>query len=112
VPRHALWRGTAALRWVARQALPRQRSAFPVVATSAPCRVTMHDAAQAFGHAMAIGAATSVSLKKTDIVRFKISFQKVLKLKKIVPARAKDVGTSSSASASPPRWLFSWWDLP
>ena len=42
----------------------------------------MHGAAQAFGHARAIGAAKSVSLKKIDRVRFKINFQKVLKLKK------------------------------
>ena len=31
---------------------------------------------------MAIGAAKSVSFKKIDSVRFKISFKKVLKLKK------------------------------
>ena len=41
--------------------------AIPVVATSVSCRATMHGAAQAFGRAR---------------VRFKISFQKVLKLKK------------------------------
>jgi len=63
-PRYAPWRGTAAPRLVARQALPRQRSAFLIVATSAPCRATMHGAAQAFGRAMAIGATKSVSLKK------------------------------------------------
>jgi len=45
----------------------------------------MHDAAQAFGNARAIDAAKSVSLKKTENVRFKISFQKVLKLKKKFP---------------------------
>jgi len=56
--------------------------AIPVVATSASCRATMHGVAQAFGHARAIGAAKSVSLKKNDRVRFKISFQKMLKLKK------------------------------
>ena len=50
---------------------------------SALCRVTMHSAAQAFGRARATGAAKSVSLKKTDSVRFKISFEKRLKLKKI-----------------------------
>ena len=55
----------------------------PVVATSDLCRATMHGVAQAFGRARAIGAAKSVSFKKTDHVRFKISFQKVLKLKKI-----------------------------
>jgi len=42
----------------------------------------MHGAAQEFRRAREIGAAKSVSLKKTDSVRFKISFQKVLKLKK------------------------------
>ena len=56
--------------------------AIPVVATSASCRATMHGAAQGFDRARAIGAAKSVSLKKTDHVRFKISFQKMLKLKK------------------------------
>ena len=67
------WRG---------RALPRQRSALLVVATSALCRATMHGATQVFGHARTICAVKSVSLKKTDSVRFKISFQKVLKLKK------------------------------
>ena len=62
---------------MARQALPRQRSAISVVATSARCC-----AMQAFGRARAIGAAKSVSLKKTKSVRFKIKFEKVLKLKK------------------------------
>jgi len=47
------------------------------------CRATMHGATQAFGRARTIGAAKSVSLKKTYRVRFKINFQKVLKLKKI-----------------------------
>ena len=74
LPRQDRWRG---------RALPRQRSALLVAAMSAPCRATMHGVAQAFGHARAIGAAKSVSLKKNDRVRFKISFQKVLKLKKI-----------------------------
>jgi len=46
---------------VARQALPRQRSAIPVAATSALCRATMHGAAQAFGRARAIGAVKNVS---------------------------------------------------
>ena len=46
---------------LARQALPRQRSALLVVATSALCRATMHGAAQAFGRAREIGAAKNVS---------------------------------------------------
>ena len=82
LPRHGSGRGTAAPRSVVRQQLPRQRSPKPVVATSVRCRATMHGAAQAFGRARAIGAAKSVSLKKTYSVRFKISYQKVLKLKK------------------------------
>ena len=45
--------------------LATQRSAGPVVATSAPYRATMHGAAQAFGRTRAIGAAKSVSFKKT-----------------------------------------------
>ena len=75
---------STAPRSVARQALPRQRSAILVAATLALCRATMHGAAQAFGHARAIGAAKSVSfkIKKTDGVRFKIKFKKWLKLKK------------------------------
>ena len=59
--RHAPWHGTATPRWVVRQALPHLRSAILVVSTSAPCRVTMYGAAQAFGRSMAIGAAKSVS---------------------------------------------------
>ena len=55
LPRQDRWRG---------RALPRQRSALLVVATSVLCRATMHDAAQAFGRARAIGVAKSVSLKK------------------------------------------------
>ena len=55
------------------------QSAVPVVASSDLCRATMHGAAQALNRARAIGAAKSVSFKKTDRVRFKISFQKVLK---------------------------------
>jgi len=45
----------------------------------------MHGATQAFGRARTIGEAKSVSFKKPDRVIFKISFQKVLKLKKIFP---------------------------
>ena len=40
--------------------------AIPVVATSASCRATMHDAAQEFGRARAIGAAKSVSFFKKN----------------------------------------------
>ena len=83
LPRHVSGRGTAAPRSVARQDLPRQRSPNPVVATLAHCRATMHGAAQAFGRAMIIGATKSVSLTKTDSVRFRISLQKMLKLKKM-----------------------------
>ena len=39
--RHDPWRSTAAPRSVARQALPHQRSALLVAATSALCRATM-----------------------------------------------------------------------
>ena len=70
--RHDPWRGTAAPRWVARRTLTRQRSSLLVAATSALCR------------ARAIGAAKSVSLKKIGRVRFKISLEKRLKLKKKV----------------------------
>ena len=80
--RHDPWRGIAAPRSLARQTLPRQRSAFLVAATSALCLATMHSAAQAFGRARKIDTAKSVSLKKIGDVKFKISFQKILKLKK------------------------------
>ena len=82
LPRHGSGRDTATPRSVARQELPCQRSPRSALATSALCRATMHGAAQAFGRARAIGAAKSVSFKKTSSVRFKINFQKVLKLKK------------------------------
>ena len=86
LPCHRSGRGTAAPRSVARQALPRQRSANPVAATSTLCRATMLGAAQSFGRVRAIGAAKSVSFKKkSDRVRFKINFEKVLKLKKNQP---------------------------
>jgi len=49
---------------MARQTLPRHRSAAPVVATSSFYRVTMHGAAQAFRRAMAIDEAKSVSFEK------------------------------------------------
>ena len=75
-------RARATPRSVARQELPHQRSPKLVVATSDLCRATMHGAAQAFGRARAISASKSVSLKKTKSVRFKISFEKMLKLKK------------------------------
>ena len=81
LPHHRPGRVTAAPRSVARQTLPRHRSAAPVFATSPFCRATIHDAAQTFRRAMTIGAAKNVSLKKNK-VRFKISLQKVLKLKK------------------------------
>ena len=76
--------GSAAprIRAVARQALPRQRSAILVAAMSALCHATMHGATQAFDCARAICAAKNVSLKKTDNVRFKIILKKELKFKK------------------------------
>jgi len=76
LPHREGWRGTAASRSVARQTLPRQRSVIPVAATSARCRATMHGTAQAFDRARTIGAAKSVSLKKTCSVRFKINYKK------------------------------------
>ena len=82
-PRHAPWRGTAAPRSVARQSPATSTIANSVAATSALCRATMHGATQVFGRARTIGAAKNVSLKKTGSNGFKISFQKVLKLKKI-----------------------------
>jgi len=53
----------------------------PVVATSSSRRATMHGAAQTFRRASEIGTAKSVSFKKNS-VKFKISLQKVLKIKK------------------------------
>ena len=92
--RHAPWRGSDTPRSVARQSPTTSAIAFSVVATSDLCRATMHDVAQAFGRARAIGAAKSVSFKKkTDRVRFKISFQKVLKLKK----NSRDTGRAASS---------------
>ena len=79
LPRHAPWRVTAAPRSVARQTLPRHRSAFSVVTMLSTCHATMHGAAQAFRRALAIGAAKSVSFEEKNNVRFKISLQKVLK---------------------------------
>ena len=76
LPRHGSGRGSAAPRLVARQALPRQRSAIPVVATSALCRATIHGATQAFDRARAIGAAKSVSLKKLTVLNLKLVFKK------------------------------------
>ena len=64
--RHDPWRGTAAPRSVAWQALPRQRSVLLVAAMSALCRATMHGATQAFSRARAIGVAKSVSFKKNQ----------------------------------------------
>ena len=58
----------------------------------------MHGAAQAFSRAMAIGVAKSVSFKKTKSVIFKISFQKVLKLKK-----STDLGGAPLGVAAGPR---------
>ena len=68
LPRQDGWHGSA---------LPRQRSADRVAATSAMCRATMHGATQAFGRARAIGAAKSVSfLKKPTVLDLKLVFKK------------------------------------
>jgi len=61
---------------VARQALPRHRSAFPVVATSSNRRATMHGVAQAFRRAMALGAAKSISFEKKTVLDFKLFLKK------------------------------------
>jgi len=73
VARHC--RANAALISVARQTLPRHRSAAPVFATSPFCRATMHGAALAFRRAMTIDAAKSVSLKKT-VLDLKLVYKK------------------------------------
>ena len=67
LPRQDRWRG---------RALPRQRSALLVTAMSAPCRAAMHDATQTFGRARTIGAAKSVSLKKTTVLDLKLVSKK------------------------------------
>ena len=76
LPHHGLGCGNAAPKSVARQALPRQRSATPVPTMSVLCRGTMHDAAQAFGRTMAIGAAKNVSLKKMAVLDLKLVTKK------------------------------------
>ena len=70
--------GTALPRacMVTRQALPRHRSAFSVIATSSTYRATMHAAAQAFRHAMALGAAKSVSFEKKTVLDLKLVLKK------------------------------------
>ena len=74
-------RGSAVLISVARQALPRHRSAIPVVATSAPYRATMHGAAQAFSRVRIIDTVKSVSLKKSMVLDLKL-ISKSVKIKK------------------------------
>ena len=78
LPRHKLWRVTAAPRSVARQTLPRHRSAPPVFATSSSRRVTMHGATQVFSRARAIGAGKSVSfkIKKPIVLDLKLNSKK------------------------------------
>ena len=49
-------------------ALPRHRSAFPVVAMLSTHHATMHGTAQAFHRVMAIGAAKSVSFEGGETV--------------------------------------------
>ena len=67
----------SAAPWIrARQSPARQRLALLVAATSALCRATMHGAAQAFSRARAIGAAKSVSLKKSTVLDLKLVFKK------------------------------------
>ena len=63
LPRREWWRGGAAPRSVARQTLPRHRSALRSSPRQPSRRATMHGTAQAFGRARAIGAAKSVSFK-------------------------------------------------
>ena len=63
LPRQDRWRG---------RALPRQRSAVMVAATSGLYGVAVHGAAQAFARVREIDAVKNISLKKTDSVRFKI----------------------------------------
>ena len=66
LPRREGWRCGAAPRSMARQTLPRHRSA----PRSSPChpsrRATMHGAAQAFRCAMATAVAKSVSFEKKN----------------------------------------------
>ena len=78
LPHHVSGRGTAVPRSMARQELPRQRSPKPALATSALCRATMHDGAQAFGRVRAIGAAKSVSFfkKKPRVLDLKLVSKK------------------------------------
>ena len=78
LPRHGSGRGTAAPRSMARQELPRQRSPKAALAMSALCRSTMHDVAQAFGRARAIGVTKSVSffLKKSTVLDLKLYSKK------------------------------------
>ena len=64
LPHNAPWRVTAAPRSVARQTLPRHRSAAPVVATSSSCR------------AMAIGLAKSISFEKKTVLDLKLVYKK------------------------------------
>jgi hypothetical protein len=51
-------------------------------ATSPPCHAAMHGATEWFGRAIALGTGKSVSFLKKFSVKFKNSFQKVLKIKK------------------------------
>ena len=70
-PRQGSGCGTAAPRSVARQDPPRHRSPSPALATSALCRATMHDTAQAFGRAYCVSFK-----KKSASIRFKITLKK------------------------------------
>jgi len=68
---------------MARQTLPRHRSAARLSPRHPSCRVIMHGAAQTFRRARKIGVAKSVRFeKKLTSVRFKNTLQKMLKLKK------------------------------
>ena len=68
--------GPAAPRSVARQTLPRHRSAPRSSPRHPSRRATMHGAAQAFRHAMQIGAAKSVSFEKKTVFDLKIVYKK------------------------------------
>ena len=63
---------------VARQTLPRHRSAFRSSPRQPSRRVTMHGAAHAFGRAMAIDAAKSVRFgnKKQTVLDLELVYQK------------------------------------
>ena len=86
-PRHSLWRVTVTPRSMARQTLPRHRSAPRSSPRQHSHCATMHGVAQVFRRAMAIGAAKSVRFenKKPTVLDFKIVHKSVKILKKNLP---------------------------